>query len=154
MAKEDHSVQLTEVLRGGKVQWDKPKHRDVMEHIRSHNPEIIYEDEHVIAYIDDEDSREEPAQAGEKRISISPKNSPPSLMDLDITDAKVATHLLFAIQQVTYKLGLYKTGFEIRANVLPPYQQNPFIKLKIRTGDPKKSKAAAAPDAPAEAGTS
>ncbi len=150
MAKEDHSVQLTEVLRGGKVQWDKPKHRDVMEHIRSHNPEIIYEDEHVIAYIDDEDSREEPAQAGEKRISISPKNSPPSLMDLDITDAKVATHLLFAIQQVTYKLGLYKTGFEIRANVLPPYQQNPFIKLKIRTGDPKKSKAAAAPAPAAE----
>lgn len=140
MSKPEHAVPLSEVILGKPVAWPKPDHRDVMEHIAKTKAEIIYEDDHVVAYFDDDDTREDPATPNEKRVSISPKKSPPSLADLDISHGHIATSLLYAVQQVTFKLGLNKTGFELRANVLPPYQERPFIRLKIRTGDPKKSK--------------
>lgn len=140
MSKAERNVSTTEMLLGKPVEWAKPEHKDPVAHAKATGAEIIYEDDHVIAYFDDEDGREEPAAPGEQRISISPKNAPPSLMDIDASNQAVSTHLLYAVQQVTYKLGLQKTGYEIRANVLPPYQLNPFIRLKIRTGDPKKLK--------------
>ena len=140
MSKAEQSISTTEILLGKPVEWPKPEHKDPVAHVKASGAEIIYEDDHVIAYFDDDDSREEPAGPGEQRISISPKHAPASLMDIDVSDQSTATHLLYAVQQVTFKLGLQKTGYEIRANVLPPYQQSPFIRLKIRTGDPKKSK--------------
>lgn len=140
MSKAKHAIPVTEVLLGHPVAWPKPASKTAVEHVQNSGAEVIYEDDDVIAYFDDDDAREGTAAPGERRISISPKNSPPSLMDIDISDGRVATQLLYAVQQVTFKLGLHKTGFEIRANVLPPYQERPFIRLKIRTGDPKKSK--------------
>lgn len=140
MSKAEHAVSITEVLLGKPVDWPKTGSKNAVDHVHNSKAEIVYEDDHVIAYIDDDDPREGDAAPGEKRISISPKDSPPSLMDIDISDGHIATQLLYAVQQVTFKLGLHKTGFEIRANVLPPYQERPFIRLKIRTGDPKKSK--------------
>jgi hypothetical protein len=61
-------------------------------------------------------------------------------LDFGVEDAQLSAHLLFALQQVAYKLNLHKTGFEVRFNVLPPYQRRPHLSLHIRTGDPKKSR--------------
>lgn len=119
--------------------WPKATETNIVIHVASTGAEVVYEDDHVIAFEENDDDREGTAQAGERRITIAPKKHIPSLMDIDISDQQVAIHLLYAIQQVAYKLGLYKTGFEVRADVLPPYQRRPHIRLKIRTSLEKKA---------------
>lgn len=134
MDESAHSS-ITEMLYGGPVPWEKGGHHfNLMDHIRSCGGEIVYEDDLVIAYVEEDDDQREAAKgADEKRITIAPKGSVQSLFDLDVGDTQTAAHLLYAIQQVTFKLGLHKTGYEIRANVMPPYQQRPRLRLKIRT---------------------
>jgi hypothetical protein len=140
VSKPDGAISLCEVLNGGPVAWPNPSEPDIMRHVEKTGAKIIYEDQHVVAFEEDDDDREEPKGADEQRITIAPKKSVPSLLDLDVTDSQMAAHLLYAIQQVAFKLGLQNHGFEIRANVLPPYQRRPQLRLKIRMGDPKKSK--------------
>jgi diadenosine tetraphosphate (Ap4A) HIT family hydrolase len=103
--------------------------------------EVVYEDEHVIAYHDPEDApHESPREPGEIRVTVIPKEFVPSLMDLDVTHEALNAQMLFAVQQVAYKLGLQNEGFEVREHVLPPYQHRPGYALRIRAGKlPSKS---------------
>jgi histidine triad (HIT) family protein len=135
--KANEPISLTEVLLGKPVAWPEKGHADVMDHIASSKAHIVYEDAHVVAFEEDDDKREDPAKPNDPRITIAPKKNVPSLMDIDLSDRPTAVHLLYAVQQVAFKLGLHKTGFEIHGNVLPPYQTKPGIRLKIRTGAPK-----------------
>jgi hypothetical protein len=133
-------LSLSEVLRGAPIAWPKPQELDIMRHIEKTGATIIYEDAHVVAFEEDDDEREAPKAEGEHRITVAPKKEMASLMDFNVTDEATAAHLLFAIQQVAFKLGLHEHGFEVRANVLPPYQRRPHLRFQIRTGPPKKSK--------------
>jgi hypothetical protein len=140
MSKDRKNVSITELLRGEPVKWPKPDPNfDVMHHIASAGAVVVFEDDHVVAYEIDDDDREATIAVGERRITVAPKKPVQSLLDVGIADAQLMAHLLFALQQVTYKLGLHKTGFEVRFNVLPPYQRRPHLSLHIRTGDPKKT---------------
>jgi hypothetical protein len=67
-----------------------------------------------------------------------PKRHVRSLLDLSVGDEELNAALLFAIQQVAYKLDLQHKGFEVRAHVLPPYQHRPGLVYKIRAGKPPK----------------
>lgn len=141
MSKKADNVSLVDLLRSSPVVWAKPdRHFDVMEHIATVGAVVLFEDEYVVAYdADNDDDREDATNAGEPRITIAPKLRVPSLLDIGVADAQLSAHLLFALQQVAYKLSLHKTGFEVRCNVLPPYQRRPHLSLQIRTGEPKKS---------------
>lgn len=140
MSKSRNTVSIAELMRGRPIAWPKPdSHFDVMKHIAEAGAVVVFEDEHAVAYEIDDDDREGPIQAGERRITIAPRKPVQSLFDIGIADAQLSAHLLFALQQVAYKLNLHKTGFEVRFNVLPPYQRRPHLSLHIRTGDPKKS---------------
>ncbi len=136
-------MSIAELMRGTPIVWPKPdSHFDVMKHIAEACKNIVFEDEHVVAYEDDDDDREGAMQAGERRITIAPLKPIQSLLDIGIADAQLSAHLLFALQQVAYKLNLHKSGFEVRFNVLPPYQRRQHLSLHVRTGDPTKSKLA------------
>jgi hypothetical protein len=141
MSNARDTVSIAELLRGEPIAWPRPDpHFDVMKHIAEAGAVVVFEDEHVVAYENDDDEREGTIAEGERRLTIAPKNPVQSLLDIGIADAQLTAHLLFALQQVAYKLGLHETGFEVRSNVLPPYQRRPHLSLQIRTGDPKKSK--------------
>jgi hypothetical protein len=141
MSKTRDTVSTAELLRGAPIIWPKPDpHFDVMKHIAAAGAVIIFEDEHVVAYEIDDDDREGPIGSTERRITIAPRKAVQSLLDVGIADAQLSAHLLFAMQQVAYKLNLHKSGFEVRFNVLPPYQRRPHLSLHIRTGDPKATK--------------
>jgi hypothetical protein len=141
MSKPRDTVSIAELLHGRPIEWPKPdSHFDVMKHIADAEAVIIFENEHVVAYEIDDDDREAVKEPGERRISIAPRKPVESLFDIGIADAQLAAHLLFAMQQVAYKLNLHKSGFEVRFNVLPPYQRRPHLSMHIRTGDPKKSR--------------
>jgi hypothetical protein len=140
-AKAQATVSVTELVCGRPIEWPKPdSHFDVMKHIEKSGAVVVFEDEHVVAYEIDDDDREEDIKPGERRISIAPRKPVQSLLDIGVADAQLSAHLLFALQQVAYKLNLHKTGFEVRMNVLPPYQRHPHLSLHIRTGDPKKTR--------------
>jgi hypothetical protein len=140
MSKARKTVSVAELLRGEPIAWPKPdSHFDVMKHIEAAGAVVVFEDEHVVAYEIDDDEREDTIAPGERRITIAPRKPVQSLLDIGIADAQLSAHLLFALQQVAYKLGLHKTGFEVRFNVLPPYQRRPHLSLHIRTGNPKES---------------
>ena len=136
MYKPDEAMSVVEVLRGEPIIWpkgDRAHHFDIMEHVKKMGGKIIYEDAQVVAYEEPaDDDREGPMEKGELRITVAPKARVATLLDLDVGDAGLAAHLLVAIQQVAFKLGLHKTGFEIRSNILPPYQERPRLRLKIR----------------------
>jgi hypothetical protein len=137
MSKARDTVSIAELMRGGPITWPKPdSHFDLMKHIEASGAVVVFEDEHVIAYEIDDDDREEAMVAGERRITIAPRKTVQSLLDVGIADAQLSAHLLFGLQQVAYKLSLHKTGFEVRFNVLPPYQRRPHLSLHIRTGKP------------------
>jgi hypothetical protein len=139
MSKTHETVSITELLLGRPIVWPKPdSHFDVMKHIEESGARVIYEDGHVVAYEIDDDEREKAMQPGERRITIAPRKPVASLLDLGVADAQLSAHLLFAMQQVAFKLNLHKTGFEVHFNVLPPYQRRPHLSLHIRTGDPKE----------------
>jgi hypothetical protein len=145
MSKSD-AIDLSEVLNGGPVAWPKPDdHEEVLKHIARSGAKIVYEDDHVVAFEEDDDEREGAKIEGEHRITVMPKKAIASLLDLNVTDGQTAAHLLYGVQQVAFKLGLQNTGFEIRENVLPPYQRRPQFRLKIRYDPMHAAKAAKEP---------
>jgi hypothetical protein len=138
LSKHDR-VQITDLLPGDKLEWPKPLHHGDPVDIDDGDP-IVYEDEFVIAYLEnDDDPQEHPRVAGEIRVTLTPKRHVPSLMDLGVADAELSTAILNGIQQVAYKLDLTHKGFEVRAHVLPPLQHRPQLAFKIRSGKPPKS---------------
>jgi hypothetical protein len=133
-------VPVAEILRGRPIVWPKPdSHFDIMKHIARSNAVVVFENEHVIAFEIDDDEREDAIGATERRITIAPKKPVQSILELGIADTELSAHLLFAVQQVAYKLNLHRSGFEVRFNVLPPYQRRPHLSLRIRTGVPGTS---------------
>ena len=127
---------LSDLLAHGQVAWPK-KPKDWQEVIR--DTDVVYEDEHVVAFHDPEDApHESPREAGEIRITLLAKRFVPSLMDLTAVDESLNAHMLHAIQQVAYRLQLQDKGFEVRAHVLPPFQHRPGLAFKIRSGKPPK----------------
>jgi hypothetical protein len=140
MSKAHETVSIAGLLRGGPIEWPKPEPSDIMKYIATTKADVIFEDAHVVAFEIDDDEREGKMQPGERRITVASKKPVESLLDIGISDAQLSAHLLFALQQVAYKLNLHKTGFEVRTNVLPPYQRRPFLSLQIRTGVPKRSR--------------
>ena len=142
MRKNGRSEQrlISDLLNHGAVEWPK-KAKDWTRAVAG--SEVVYEDRFVIAFHDPEDSPHESARVpGEIRITILPKEFVPSLMDLNVTHEDLNAQMLYAVQQVAYKLNLQNEGFEVRAHVLPPYQHRSGYALRIRAGKvPSKSSA-------------
>jgi|GEM_PF-6032845 len=127
-------ILLSELLVNGKIEWGK-KAQDWRKTVAG--AQIVYEDERVIAFHDPVDSpHESPRVAGEIRVTVLAKDPIPSLMDLNLTHEALNAQMLFAVQQIAYKLNLHKEGFEVREHVLPPYQHRPGYALRIRAGKP------------------
>ena len=128
---------VSDILTGGKIEWGK-KPQDWRKVVG--DAEVVYEDEHAIAFHDPENSLHESARIeGEIRITVLPKKPVKTLIDLNVTHGDLNARMLFAVQQVAYKLGLQDKGFEVRSHVLPPYQRRPGYALHIRAGKPPAS---------------
>jgi diadenosine tetraphosphate (Ap4A) HIT family hydrolase len=116
--------------------WTKPdpEHtfRGRLDGTRATLDEVVYEDDRVFAFQHRIDpSREE---WWETHVVIIPKRWYPTLLDLGVGDVDIWCALVEGIQKVALKLGLYKTGFQLRAGVLPPYQHTEHIHIHILAG--------------------
>lgn len=129
------------MLRGAPIDWPKcDEDPDIVRHVRKIDARVVFEDAQVIVFEVDDDEREGPAESGERRISVVPKKPLESLLDVGVAEAQLSAHLLFALQEAAFKLKLHQTGFEVRCNVLPPYQRRPRFSLQIRTGRRENSR--------------
>ncbi len=146
--KNTGRVFVSEVLRGAPVDFEATKTLD--DHLdKTDKSDIIYEDEHVVAYRQhDEDHGS--TDGWTEKVAIALKTHVPTLLDLDVADHRSTTALLRAIQAVAFKLQLYDKGFEIRSDILPPQQRKGFLEIKVRSGKHKEKPAAAAPASPAD----
>lgn len=123
-------------ILGGPPDW--PKDSRTWEKVVGDN-EIVYEDDHVVVFHDPvDDEHESPRAAGELRATLITKRHVHSLMDLGVADEALGARILHGIQQAAYRLGLEKTGFEVRSHVYPPLQHRPELAFKIRSGKPPK----------------
>jgi hypothetical protein len=120
---------------GAQPQWEKePKE---WEKVVEDN-EVVYEDRHVVVFHDPVDEEHESERVpGEIRLTLlSKKDGVESLMDLGVSDETLNAAILHGIQQAALRLGLQKTGFEVRAHAYPPLQRRPELAFKIRAGKP------------------
>ena len=124
-------------ILGAAPEW--PKQRKAWKHLVAGN-EIVYEDNHVVVFHDPVDEEHESQRLpGEIRLTLlSKKEGVDSLMDLGAGDETLNAAILHGIQQAALRLGLQKTGFEVRAHVYPPLQHRPELAFKIRAGKPPK----------------
>ena len=130
-------------ILGGPPEW--PKDSRSWEKVVG-DGEIIYEDDHVVAFHDPVDDEDESArEQGEIRVTLISKRHIHSLMDLGVGDEQTSAHILNGIQQAAFRLGLHKKGFEVRAHVYPPMQHRPELAFKIRAGKPPHKANAANP---------
>lgn len=118
-------------LLGADPQWSKDRKR--WEELAGGN-EIVYEDHHVIVFHDPVDEEHESRRTdGEIRLTLLSKSATvESLMDLSVADETLNAAILHGIQQSALRLGLEKTGFEVRAHIYPPLQHRPELAFKIR----------------------
>ena len=134
--KKSERIGLAALLRGGDVAWPKEAHHGEPPGV-THEADIVYEDEYVVAYIEREREPDESVpEAEEVRVTLVPRERIGSLMDLGVADGALTAAILSGIQQVAYRLNLHHKGFEVRAHVLPPLQQRPHLTFKIRSGKP------------------
>lgn len=140
------AVYLSDLLNGAQgVSW--PKKAKAWDKL-VRDAEVVYEDAHVIAFHDPEDSgHESPRVPGEIRITILPKESVATLIDLNVAHEQLNAKMLYAVQQVAYTLGLQNTGFELRSHILPPYQHRPGYALHMRAGKRPATKQSSASSA-------
>ena len=132
--KKSERIGLSELLRDGDMTWPKAAHRGEPPGVTD-DTDIVYEDEHVVAYVERECEVDESVPGPEEvRVTLVPRQRIGSLMDLGVADGALSAALLNGIQQVAYRLNLQHHGFEVRAHVLPPMQQRPHLTLKIRSG--------------------
>lgn len=125
-------VFLSNILRGEPIVFEAAKTLD--EHLEKvDRDEIVYEDEHVVAYLQRDDDAGS-TSGWTHRVVIALRAHVPTLLDLDACDGRSTGALLRAIQAVAFKLRLYDAGFEIRCDVLPPLQRKGFLELKVRSG--------------------
>lgn len=128
---------------GAQPQWTKEP-KDWEKQVDDN--EIVYEDRHVVVFHDPIDDEHESERApGEIRLTLlSKKEGVESLMDLGVSDETLNAAILHGIQQAALRLGLEKTGFEVRAHVYPPLQRRPELAFKIRAGKPPNKQDSAA----------
>lgn len=137
---DTEAVKLTEVLAVAPGRWPKRvRHKTLRKKLRSRGVEVVYEDALVVAFHQVEDDYDSPEHTWRTRVVIAPKNEIHTLMDLGVADEALTTALLHGIQQVALKLNLHKEGFEVRADVLPPYQQVGYLRFKVRAGKRDRS---------------
>ena len=139
MSGEGSEKRLTPAdILGAAPAW--PKQRKAWEHLVADN-EIVYEDKRVAIFHDPVDEEHEsPRVPGEIRLTLLTKSDEvESLMDLGIIDEALNSAILHGIQQAALRLGLEKTGFEVRAHIYPPLQHRPVLEFKIRSGKPAKA---------------
>jgi hypothetical protein len=129
------AVRLTDVLAVAPERWPKRvRHKTLRKKLRGKGIEVVYEDDLVVGFHQIEDDYESPQHTWRTRVVVAPKAEVHTLMDLGVADEALTTALLHGIQQVALKLGLHKEGFEVRADVLPPYQQVGYLRFKVRAG--------------------
>jgi hypothetical protein len=142
MHKEDKTFQITEVLRPTPIEWPKKGSLHALlkkltgTELEDAGVEVVYEDDHVIAFheVDDDDDH---AHKWSVRVTVAPKHHVATLLDLGVGNEALTAALLSGVQQASLRLGLHKTGFELFAGVLPPFQQNSYLTLRIRSGKQK-----------------
>jgi hypothetical protein len=140
-ADRKHKALTPADVLGAEPVW--PKEAKEWEKLVGDN-QVVYEDHHVVVFHDPFDEEHESQRAaGEVRLTLlSKKPGAETLMDLGVADETVNAAILHGIQQAAYRLGLEKTGFEVRAHIYPPLQHRPEVAFKIRAGKPpKKSQA-------------
>jgi hypothetical protein len=140
MHKPEANTDITEILRPGPIEWPKKgklhallKKLSGEETEKGSGLEICYEDDDVIAFheVDEDPSH---AHKWAVRVTVAPKRHVTTLLDLGCGDARLTCALLNGVQKAALALDLHKTGFEVYAGVLPPFQQNAYLTLKIRSG--------------------
>jgi len=133
-------VRMTEVLAVAPDRWPKRvRYKTLRKKLKRKGIEVIYEDDLVVAFHQSEDDYDSPQHTWRTRVVVAPKNEMHTLLDLGVADEALTTALLHGIQQVALKLNLHKEGFEIRADVLPPYQQVGYLRFKLRAGKRDRS---------------
>jgi hypothetical protein len=102
--------------------------------------EVVYDDHHVVVFHDPVDEEHESRRIpGEIRLTLlTKKEGVETLMALGVADETLNAAILHGIQQAALRLGLQKTGFEVRAHIYPPLQHRPEVAFKIRSGKPPK----------------
>lgn len=125
----------TEALGVSEHDWPKRlRHRTLRRQLREGSVELLYEDDLVVAFRHTEDDYGAEPGTWETRVVIAPKRHVPTLLDLGVADGALTLALLNGVQQVALKLGLQHEGFEVRVDVLPPYQETDYLRLKVRAG--------------------
>jgi hypothetical protein len=110
--------------------------------------DVVFEDKQVVVFYDPVDEEHESDRTeGEVRLTLLSKKHAHSIMDLGVSDEGLGAAILHGIQQAAYRLGLEKTGFEVRAHVYPPLQHRPELAFKIRAGKIAEKTAADEPTA-------
>jgi hypothetical protein len=122
---------------GAEPKW--PKEPKEWEKLVGDN-EVVYEDRHVVVFHDPVDEEHESERIpGEIRLTLlSKKEGVETLMDLGVADETLNAAILHGIQQTALRLGLQKSGFEVRSHIYPPLQHRPAVAFKIRAGKPPK----------------
>lgn len=128
---------LSERLAGpGQKVYDKPdpEHtfRGRLDGTRARADELVYQDDEVFAFRHRVDPSLE--EWWETHVVIIPKRWVPTLIDMGPGEAELWARLIGGIQKVAISLGLDKTGFMIRAGVLPPYQHTEHVHIHILSG--------------------
>jgi hypothetical protein len=140
MPKQRTTLELTQVLRSAPIEWPKKgslhallKKLTGADTKKGTGLEIVYEDEYVVAFheLDEPDG---PAQKWDVRVTVAPKRHVSTLLDLGVGDESLTAALLAGVQKAALRLGLHERGFEVFAGVLPPFQRNSYLTLKIRSG--------------------
>ena len=144
MNKEERHFELTSVLRAEPVEWPKKGSlHALLKKLSGEEPEkgseleIVYEDDQVIAFHEVDDDPDH-AHKWSVRVTVAPKRHVSTLLDLGVGDESLTAALLTGVQKAALKLNLHETGFEVFAGVLPPFQRNGFLTLRIRSGKEEK----------------
>ena len=149
MHKEEKDFELISVLRTVPVEWPKKgslhallKKLSGEDAEKGSELEIVYEDDQVVAFheVDDDPDHEHKWAV---RVTVAPKRHVTTLLDLGLGDESLTAALLNGVQNAALKLNLQETGFEVYAGVLPPFQRNGYLTLRIRSGKQPKPAAAA-----------
>jgi histidine triad (HIT) family protein len=98
--------------------------------------ERVYENAEAVAF------RAPPGHRNRKyaqHLIVIPRRHLETLLDLGGDGAAVASGLLDAVRGAAAAAGIDRTGFFVRANVMPPYQGTGHVHMHLLSGKLKKS---------------
>ena len=141
MSEPEKPIQVSDVLIGRPLEF--PKHgtlHSLLKRLTGADAEedagieVVYEDDLVVAFHEIDPLDDDHIHKWSVRVTVAPKHHRTTLLDLGVGDEELTTALLNGVQQAALKLRLHETGFEVFAGVLPPYQRNAYMTLRIRAG--------------------